>query len=130
MTQKSLETFLREVRSGRLDTNRHIVFIKIRQLGGANLDTLRNSMRMPHQSLTAALSKLNDMGLIYQDVSGQYQITSYDDVERVAHQRDRQRFEKWKKVGEKNGWFSKMFQEDLGEPLAVGVDDKGQTYLL
>jgi len=141
MTKKSIESFIQQVNSGALDTNRHLVYREVRMREKANLDTLRRALpRMPHQSLTSALSTLNDAGLIFQNNSGYYEPTAPNKYEYVSKMRERVRYEKWKKQGEENGWFKRQFEEDLDVPegvVAIGLHDKwvgfdesGQLYLI
>jgi len=141
MTKKSIESFIQQVNSGALDTNRHLVYREVKMREKVNLDTLRRALpRMPHQSLTSALSTLNDAGLIFQNNSGYYEPTEPNKYEYVSKMRERVRYEKWKKQGEENGWFKEQFQEDLDLPegvqalnvadKAIGVDDYGQMFLI
>ena len=128
MSKRSIETFIDKTRRGTLSTNRHIAYHHILQ-ASADLDTLRARIPMPHQSLTSALSILNDWGVIYQDANGVYHATAANKFEYIAEMREEVRYEKWKKLGERNGWHVRMFAEDMDQPV-VGIASNGQTYLL
>lgn len=82
--------------------------------GGATLHEVSNSLLMHLQTASARLSELNDKGLVNQGgIMGVYYLTPENEVEMVKAKRERQRFRKWKKLGEKNNYFAMMQAEEL-----------------
>lgn len=134
MSKKSVQTFLEQTRNGNLSTNRHIVYAALKKFEhGADLDTLRDYCPyMPHQSLTAALSVLNDWGVIHQGAGGTYYITAHGKEEYIAAVREMERYKRWKKAGERNGWFERQFVEDMDAEYhkACRVGENGQLELV
>ena len=76
--------------------------------GGATYQQVTDDLRLHHGTSTARLSELCDMGVIYEDNNGYFHITPSDKVGEYAAMRDDARYKKWKKLGEKNGWFNQL----------------------
>ncbi len=116
MSKKSIETFLEQIRSGAIETNRHRVYHYLSLRGASNLDSMRQEISgMPHQSLTSALSTLNDNGYIWQRDDGCYEVTPAHQIDQIAHRRDYQKFLRWVKNGEEKGYFMRKFEHDMDE---------------
>ena len=94
--------------------------------GGANLREVSESLSMPLQTASARLSELHDAGLIHQQDDTKYLLTPFIKIASVKYNRDRKRFEKWKKLGEDRGYFS-MAQAELMDEYYDKV--KEQEYL-
>jgi predicted transcriptional regulator len=82
--------------------------------GGHNLRETAERLSMPLQTASARLSELHDSGLITQgEMRGTYHLTPLDNVGVVKYARDRQRYEKWKKLGEANNYFGKEYRDAM-----------------
>ena len=95
---------MHQIRSGEAKTKTHKVYMHLSGRA-CKLQTLRNELRMPHQTLTSALSRLQDMGLVKQDDSGRFSHVPKEDREYHAMLRDQERYNRWVKKGHDNGWF-------------------------
>lgn len=73
---------------------------------GAYLQDVIESLKMRHQTASARLSELADDGLVYQNTLGKYFITPTDMVSKFRYEREREKYEKWKSLGERNDWFN------------------------
>lgn len=80
-----------------------------------SLQELRNATTIVHQTITARLSELEDMGLIKKGsrIKGQpFSIFHYvkDPAERIRLQRKKaaERRQKWVDLGKKNGWVKQL----------------------
>ena len=52
----------------------------------------------------ARLSELYDKGLVAQYDDGKYYLVHHEDMDDIQKQRSEARYQKWRKLGEKNGW--------------------------
>lgn len=104
MSKQSVETFLERVRSGEHLTKRHQLYIF---LSGKRmtLQDLRASAGMPHQTLTSALSDLQDLGLVTQNDAGLFYHTPKEERQFQALMREQKRYNRWLQKGIDNGWF-------------------------
>lgn len=66
---------------------------------------------MAHQSLTACLSILMDEGLVRQTETGKFLSVAPERYEYYQDQRLKERYEKWKKAGDKQGFFALLTKE-------------------
>ena len=110
MSNKSTAAFLDQVNSGKAQSAKSQIYKFLKQAGDTayDLNSLRVMLPYPHQTLTPRLSELCDMGLIYETQSGYFRITPDDMIEDVARGREIDRYNKWKALGEKNGWIKGM----------------------
>lgn len=104
MSKQSVEQFLELIRTGEHTNKRHDLFVF---LSGKRmtLQDLRASAGMPHQTLTSALSDLQDMGLVTQDDKGMFHHTPKEEIKFKAMMREQARYLRWVKKGHDNGWF-------------------------
>ena len=72
---------------------------------GASLDNLRNNLPYPHQTLTGALSRLQDAGMITQMENGNFIAVSESLAKMYAANRKQKRYQKWVNAGTKEGFF-------------------------
>jgi len=82
--------------------------------GGFTLRQVSQKLYMPLQTASARLSELHDKGIIEQR-GKKYYLTSVDRIQEVKKNRDNLRFDKWKKLGEKQGYFSRIDAERIDE---------------
>ncbi len=81
---------------------------------GATLKDVSQSLSMPLQTASARLSELHDSGLITQgELRGTYYLTPLNNIRAVKYKRDRQRYDKWKKLGEANNYFGKEYSNAM-----------------
>lgn len=104
MSKQSAEQFLELVRTGELKTKNEQLYV---HLSGKrmSLDDLRATIKMPHQTLTSALSRLMDMGVVMQDDKGNFHHTPKEQRKFQAMLREQARYNRWVKMGHDNGWF-------------------------
>lgn len=104
MSKQSVEQFLELIRTGEHTNKRHDLFVF---LSGKRmtLQDLRASSGMPHQTLTSALSDLQDMGLVMQNDEGLFYHTPKEERKFQAMLREQAKYNRWLKKGHENGWF-------------------------
>lgn len=81
-------------------------------------------LSMPLQTASARLSELHDKGLVMQKANGDYYKTPVDDVEGVRVIREKNRFNKWRRLGCKLGYFDMIRQEKI-DKMAEHFDEYG-----
>ena len=104
MSKQSVKAFLENIRTGQLKTKQDKIFV---YLSGKRitLQELREELTYPHQTLTSALSRLMDMGVVSQDDDGRFYHTMPNEIEVQAMLRQQERYNRWVKTGHENGWF-------------------------
>ena len=95
---------MHQIRSGEAKTKTHKVYMHLSGRA-CKLQTLRNELKMPHQTLTSALSRLQDMGMVKQQEDGRFTHVAPADREYHAMLREQHRYNRWLKKGIDNGWF-------------------------
>lgn len=117
MSNKSAEAFLHQIESGKRTTDAMRVYMCLLMNGLNNqkstLKAIQSQLSLSHGTSTARLSELCDMGVIYEDDNGYFHITPSDRVGEYAARREDARYKKWKKLGEKNGWFGQLRLEEI-----------------
>lgn len=112
MSKLSAEAFLHQIESGKRTTDAMRVygFIKSWEQTGhdCSLNKVQYFLKLSHGTSTARLSELCDLGVIYEDNNGYFHITPQDKIAQYAAMREDARYKKWKKLGEKNGWFNQL----------------------
>ncbi len=88
--------------------------IELLASGGYALRQVSQRLFMPLQTASARLSELHDRGIVEQR-GRKYYLTSVDRIEEVKRNRQKIRFDKWVKLGEKEGFFSKLEAQKLDE---------------
>ena len=82
--------------------------------GEMNLRGVSELLSMSLQTASARLSELHDAGLVTQgELRGTYYLTPLESIEAVKYKRDRQRYDKWKKLGEVNNYFDKEYRDAM-----------------
>lgn len=109
-TNPKIKALIDQVKSGRLRTDRATV-LDILMHQPFTLSELRSRLAMSHQTVTARLSELEEMGLIYKaGTRNGYSIFHHEpDIYRQDIRRKRvneQKRQRWIKTGQKNGWIS------------------------
>ena len=96
---------------------------------GANtLQTIKFMLGLKNQTASARLSEMHDKGIVTIDPYGAYRLT-YDDAEKlsVIKQRCVDRYVKWSRQGEKNGWIgTAKLKADINRLRAMS--DSGSLY--
>jgi len=82
--------------------------------GGFTLRQVSSKLLMPLQTASARLSELHDKGIVEQR-GKKYHLTSVDRIEEVKRNREKIRFDKWVKLGEKENFFTKLETQKLDE---------------
>lgn len=104
MSKQSREAFIKQIQSGEYRSKQMQVYRAL-ILGPRNLDDLRSTLGIAHQTLTSALSRLMDLGVVGQWDSGAFYRANPEAWDKLARERANARYKKWKKIGEDNGWF-------------------------
>lgn len=104
MSKQSVKAFLENIRTGQLKTKQDKIFV---YLSGKRLtlQQMREELTYPHQTLTSALSRLMDMGVVSQDDDGRFYHTMPNEIEVQSMLRQQERYNRWVKTGHENGWF-------------------------
>lgn len=74
---------------------------------GFTLHQISKRLGMPIQTASARVSELQDDGLIFQDSNDLFRVSPASLVESYKDERNNGRFERWKALGKKEGWFNK-----------------------
>jgi len=111
MSKQSREAFLEQIRSGQLKTKQDRVHHYILNLGPLSLDALRYHIDMPHQTMTSAISRLMDLGVVGQTDGGEFYCARPEDYEKNAEARDKDKYDRWVKKGQEMGWFYRYFDQ-------------------
>lgn len=111
MSKLSAEAFLHQIESGKRTTDAMRVYKHINDVIRVTPPTYKTMMirlNMTHGTITARLSELCDMGVIFEDHNGYFHITPPDKIAQYAAMREDARYKKWRKLGDKNGWFNQL----------------------
>jgi DNA-binding transcriptional regulator GbsR (MarR family) len=104
MTKLSTETFIEQTENGNIRTAKVRVYRVLKTHGSSTLDHLRRVMGMSHQTLTARLSELMDMGIVWQNKKNEFYLTKKDTWGFYSGVRREERYQRWLKAGEKEGF--------------------------
>jgi len=100
----------------------------LKSKGATTLEMLGFHLGIKAQTASARLSEMHDKGIVTFDPYGAYRLT-YDDAERleVIKQRCVDRYVKWSRQGEKNGWIgTAKLKADIDRLRAMA--DSGSLY--
>ena len=115
MTRAQISAFIECSVSGKRRTQRHKVYHAIAELGADTLDKIQPIYApMKMASVAGRLSELLDLGLIKErrNNPGHFETClTWPEVQQQKDKRDRERYEKWKHLGEKEGYFSYMYAD-------------------
>ena len=104
MTKLSTETFIEQTQNGNIKSAKARVYRQLKILGPCTLDFLRVSIGMSHQTLTARLSELMDMGIVWQNERNEFYLTQELLWNHYSGIRREERYQRWLKAGEKEGF--------------------------
>lgn len=113
----------------KIKPSEELILKAIRCYSSMTLRQVAERLQMPLQTASARLSELHDKGLVMQNVDGQYYNTPNDDIEGVRRIREKNRFNKWQKLGEKLGYFDMIEQQRIDE-LGELFDEYGNEITL
>jgi predicted transcriptional regulator len=117
-SKAKLDTFHEQIRSGKLVSNNLKVYNEIAKKP-QTIHELRKVLDMPHQSLTSAISHLEDIGWLIKKGTEKverntftiYQaVMDYKQAEINAEAMERHKFNEWLRRGINNGWISKSLE--------------------
>jgi len=117
--QAKIEALMQQVASGRIKTLQGRLLAMI-QIKPRTVEELRDHYGIAHQTVTARLSELEDLGLITKArrVAGE-SYSSYHFVEDMAEQvrlrrrKEAERRQRWVDLGVRNGWIKSSNQKTL-----------------
>ena len=125
-----IQTYLNQLESGNIDNKQVEVLAHIKQNPGIDTDQLRDQLRMAHQSLTACISNLLDVGIISvigqtEEEESMYSKYLYieDTATRIKLQNERhyKKFRQWVKRGLKD--FVEFIDENTLNQLIKEKDN-------
>jgi hypothetical protein len=115
MTKASREAFLRGIKNGNITTDRQRVYLYIKRYGQSNMPTLEKYLSKSFNEFSGRLTELANMGLIKEIKTNRYTIyrivSDEKEQERLAEEREYQRFLKWIKLGHRNDYFQKHLEQ-------------------
>jgi hypothetical protein len=139
MTISKIEAFKNQLNSGKMQTNKIKIYNLIKEQP-STISRLRDITNMPHQTLTGALSGLEELGWVYilDDVevnNRSYSLyaaeTNLEKAKENALIVEKHKFLQWMYRGEKNGWFQQYNEHlELRRNLflkAMNILNNGQT---
>jgi DNA-binding MarR family transcriptional regulator len=144
MKVAKIEAFKDQINSGQMQTNKIKIYNLIKEQP-STISRLRDISNIPHQTLTGALSGLEELGWVYRldDVKVKNRTytlyaaeTDLEKAKRNALLVEREKFLDWMYRGEKNGWFDEydvhlewraMFFKKAIENVKT-MDGKGNGY--
>jgi hypothetical protein len=114
MSTLSLNAYREQVASGKDLPKVYHVYRVISNGPGNSLTTLRRLyLPYPHQTLTSAISRLMDAGMVYQSDTGDFYPVPAGYEERYRENRRQDRFRKWINLGRREGFFDDWMREEL-----------------
>ena len=107
MSHRSIQAYREALSSGKKLNAEQQVYRMIDRYQSINLDGLREKLYLRHQTLTSALSTLEDSGLISQHDNGAWRIcaTEKEQHEQIIKRRNA-KFQRWLHAGEAHGFFT------------------------
>lgn len=111
-SEAKIQTWLSQIETGHIECTQAVCIYYISMHPGVTLYELREALNIPHQTLTAAISKLMDVGAVaYQGLKRQgakmnpysqlIYVSNKADREKLRAQRDDDKFNAWLKQAEK-----------------------------
>ena len=117
MSKQSVAAYIEQIRSGKLNSTKDKLYYAL-SAAPHNLDQLRDRLRIKHQTLTSALSRLMDDGLVIQDAKGVFFVTPLEQITQEKESRYQEKVSKWIKQGQDNGYWQiatdRMIQDFYG----------------
>ena len=117
-----IKAYLNEIRTGKLTSNKTRVLQFIIYANGSDVETMRSKLNIAHQTLTSALSHLEDEGIIYKagtTSEGNYTVYKYEHIEELQRKNAQNthiaKFEAWKKRGFES--FPDLMSKELRNQL-------------
>jgi predicted transcriptional regulator len=117
----------KEIKPKKLSLEKQI-YNYLENKGATTLEMVGFQLGIKAQTASARLSEMHDKGIVTFDPYGAYRLT-YNDAEKleVIKQRCVERFVKWSRQGEKNGWIATaQLKADIKRLLAMA--DSGSLY--
>ena len=116
MSKQSRETFFEQLRNGAYESKQKQVYEHVWEHGPVTLADMRAATGMAHQTLTSRLSSLQDLGVIFQDAEGRFDTAPSKHYDWYANQRKKLRYERWKKRGEDEDFFTQWSLDRICRP--------------
>jgi hypothetical protein len=114
MSTLSLNAYREQVESGKDLPKVYHVYRVIANGPGHSLATLRTlHLPYPHQTLTSAISRLMDSGMVYQSDAGDFYPVPAGYENKYHENRRQDRFRKWINLGRREGFFDDWMREEL-----------------
>lgn len=114
MSTLSLKAYREQVESGKDLPKIYHVYRVISNGPGNSLTTLRRLyLPYPHQTITSAISRLMDAGMVYQSDAGDFYPVPAGYENKYRENRRQDRFRKWINVGRREGFFDDWMREEL-----------------
>lgn len=120
MSNQSREAFIRQIASGKRETNMTRVYAHLGE-SHFSLDQMRTHFgkEIAHQTLTSVLSSLCDYGVIAQNsLTGRFHKEPEHRWVLNAKRREDERYEKWFNLGVKNDWHRRARLDDIDSAIS------------
>lgn len=101
MSKRSLQAYLDILPT--LNAKETSILITL-QRGDFTAELISQMTKINLITTRARLSELYDKGLVAQYDDGKYYLVHHEDMDDIQKQRHEARYQKWRKLGEKNGW--------------------------
>ncbi len=111
MSKASNQTYIEQLQSGKIETDKGWIYASL-TVRASTKYTLMTDLELPHQTVTARLSELQDLGVVYvlrtikttdnKTLSVFAVTTNPERIKLNAGIRKQEKFKKWLKYGEKN----------------------------
>jgi len=127
MSKASIETYIKQLQTGAVQNNEEKIYRAINENAGITINTLRQTMA--HQTVTATVSSLQDLGVVYVNGIERTEESSFSklyiesDPEKIRKNRkDRksEKFRRWLKRGEEYHEFLDPF---VSTSLSIKLDE-------
>jgi predicted HTH transcriptional regulator len=104
MTKLSTETFIEQTQNGNIRTAKVKTYRALKVYGRSPLDYLRTMTGISHQTLTARLSELMDMGIVWQNERNEFYLTQKNLWSYYSGIRREERYQRWLIAGKREGF--------------------------
>lgn len=125
MKSAKIQTFLEQIRSGQLKTDKHRVFSHVRNNPGQIEQVIAKQLGMPLQTVSARCAGLKDLGVIVslsqisKGKSTHESLYVEEDILKIAYNQRERKQEKWVRWLKKADDFSEFISENLRSEITT-----------
>lgn len=132
MSKASIETYIDQVTSGKLNTDSQKIYQEINSSNGITIKSLRR--KFSHQTLTARISELQDSGVVYESGVEKIGNTSFsvlkteEDADQILQNRKDRKIKKFVKWLKKAEVYVDFLDPFISTSLSVKLDELKTNY--